>query len=93
MSDAPSARTSVLNVSVAVSPIKDSIGHVIGASKVLRDISEQKRAEEALKKLMEQTEAANGDRMQLLEREREAPSQAERASRMKDEFFATLSRN
>src|ERR1700730_11840524 len=32
-----------LNVSITVSPIRDSIGHVIGASKVARDITERKQ--------------------------------------------------
>jgi PAS domain S-box-containing protein len=73
-----------LNVSITVSPIKDSTGHVVGASKVARDITERKKAEE-------QAEAADRERMRLLDSEREARSQAERASRLKDEFLATLS--
>jgi PAS domain S-box-containing protein len=80
-----------LNLSMTISPIMDANGHVIGASKVARDISERKKAEEALKKAMEEAEVANRERLQLLESEREARSQAERASRMKDEFLATLS--
>ena len=32
-----------LNVSITVSPIKDSTGHVVGASKVARDITERKK--------------------------------------------------
>jgi PAS domain S-box-containing protein len=39
----------VLNVSVTVSAIKDSAGKVVGASKVARDITEQKRMEQSLR--------------------------------------------
>ena len=80
-----------LNVSVTVSPIKDAAGHVIGASKVARDITERRKAEAALKTAMEQAETANRERLQLLDSEREARSRAEQASRMKDQFLATLS--
>jgi PAS domain S-box-containing protein len=37
-----------LNVSLTVSPVKDEQGQVIGASKILRDISGRKRIEESL---------------------------------------------
>ena len=66
-----------LTVSITVSPIKDSTGNVVGASKIARDITERKKVEAALKE-------AN-------EREREARSEAERANRLKDEFLAMLS--
>ena len=39
-----------LDVSVTVSPVKDQDGQIIGASKIIRDITERKRAEEALRK-------------------------------------------
>jgi len=46
-------------VSVTISPIHDSRGQVSGASKVARDISDRKRAEEALGRAKDATEAAN----------------------------------
>ena len=62
---------------VLVTPIRDEGGRVTKLLSISRDISEQKRAEE--------------ERNQLLEREREARADAERATHMKDEFLATLS--
>jgi PAS domain S-box-containing protein len=42
---------SLIDVSVTVSPIKDAEGLIIGASKIARDITRQKRAEEALRQM------------------------------------------
>ncbi|MEA3146254.1 MAG: hypothetical protein QOI53_1732 [Verrucomicrobiota bacterium] len=81
----------LLDVSVTISPIKDSEDRVVGASKVVRDITERKRVEEALKKAKEQREAGDRERLELLDSEREARAEAERANRTKDEFLATLS--
>jgi PAS domain S-box-containing protein len=39
-----------VDVSLTISPIKDSSGRIIGASKVARDIGERKRLEEALRR-------------------------------------------
>jgi PAS domain S-box-containing protein len=44
---------SLVQVSVTVSPVKDSSGRIIGASKVARDISDRKRAEAALNESQE----------------------------------------
>jgi PAS domain S-box-containing protein len=38
-----------LDVSLTISPIRDSSGYIVGASTIARDITERKRAEEALK--------------------------------------------
>src|SRR5918997_1900576 len=38
-----------VNISLTISPIRDSSGNIVGASTIARDITERKRAEEALK--------------------------------------------
>ncbi|HEX2733601.1 MAG TPA: PAS domain S-box protein [Polyangiaceae bacterium] len=48
-----------IDVSVTISPILDSRGQVIGASKVARDISERKRAEETIARSRDAMQAAN----------------------------------
>jgi two-component system, NarL family, sensor histidine kinase UhpB len=42
-----------LDISLTVSPIRDRAGNVVGASTIARDITEQKRAEEALRESRE----------------------------------------
>ena len=66
-----------VNVSLTVSPIRDSTGKIIAASKIARDITESKRAQAELER--------------LLAREQAARAEAESANRMKDEFLATVS--
>jgi len=41
----------LFNVSLTISPIRNQRGEIIGASKIARDITEQKRAEEAIRAL------------------------------------------
>jgi signal transduction histidine kinase len=58
-------------------PIRDGRGRTCGFTKVARDMTERRRAEE--------------ERAQLLAREQEARREAEAASRAKDQFLAVLS--
>lgn len=67
----------MLNISLTVSPVRDTRGRVIGASKIARDITERKRGER--------------ERDALLAREQSARETAEQANRLKDEFLATIS--
>ena len=67
----------MVNISLMVSPVKDQSGKIVGASKVARDITERKRAEAELER--------------LLASEKESRRQAEEASRLKDEFLAVVS--
>ena len=48
---------SLLEISLTISPIKDGQGRVVGASKIARDISGRKRAEEAIQALNTQLTA------------------------------------
>jgi len=65
-------------------PIQNQSGRVIGAVLVFRDVSERRRVE------MERSAVAQ-ERERLLESERAARSDAERANRVKDDFVAMLS--
>jgi PAS domain S-box-containing protein len=67
----------LIDVSLTVSPIKDANGQIIGASKIARDITEQKRIKARLK--------------ELLQRAHKSRRQAEEVGRLKDEFLATVS--
>lgn len=80
-----------IEVSVTISPVKDATGRIVGASKIARDITERRLTEEALRRAKEIADRANADRLHLLEAERYARGEAEKASRTKDEFLATLS--
>jgi PAS domain S-box-containing protein len=80
-----------IDVSLTISPVKDSQGRIIGASKVARDITQRKKAERDLQAAKDAAEAANREKDELLRSERAARETAEAASRIKDEFLATLS--
>lgn len=67
----------LIHVSIAVSPIKDQQGKIIGASKIARDITDQKQAEQ--------------ERLDALLKARKARQEAESSNRVKDEFLATIS--
>lgn len=49
----------LLNISVTVSPLRDAAGRIVGASKVARDVTAQKQAEEREKRIAADSIAAN----------------------------------
>lgn len=52
---------SVLDVSVVISPVRDTNGAVVGVAKVARDITEQRRAEARIARAIESAERANAE--------------------------------
>src|SRR5215216_3077594 len=48
-----------LDISLTVSPIKDAMGNIVGASTIARDITERKRVEKALREQTETLEKVN----------------------------------
>ncbi|HMS82791.1 MAG TPA: PAS domain S-box protein [Nitrospira sp.] len=56
----------LLDVSITVSPIKDEQGQIVGASKVVRDITERKRQEEELRRWKDTLEQRVAERTQEL---------------------------
>jgi PAS domain S-box-containing protein len=63
----------ILHVSLTVSPLRNADGEIVGASKIVRDISERKEAE---------------DRIRHAERLTQINEQLAAADRAKDQFFA-----
>jgi len=50
-----------IDVSLAVSPVRNAAGHVVGGSSIYRDITERKRAEEALRRTSAELARSNAD--------------------------------
>jgi PAS domain S-box-containing protein len=67
----------LLDISLTLSPVRDSAGKVVGASAISRDITERKQAERELERLL------------VLEREQN--EQLRELDRLKDEFVALVS--
>ena len=75
---------SFIHVSVTISPIRDGSGRIVGASKVARDITPQKRYQQDL-------EAARGAAEDARRAAEQAKEAAEAANRAKDHFLSVLS--
>ena len=81
----------LLNISVTISPIRDDTGKIIGASKIARDITLQKRIQQELELAREAAEQAKLIAEQAREAADRAREEAERANRAKDHFLSVLS--
>jgi PAS domain S-box-containing protein len=68
---------------VTITALRDDAGKLLGFAKLTRDLTEAKR--------VEAMESATQQREEMLDAERNARISAQRATRLKDEFLATLS--
>jgi PAS domain S-box-containing protein len=68
---------------VTITALRDDTGKLLGFAKLTRDLTEAKR--------IEAMESTNQQRDEMLDAERSARMTAQRATRLKDEFLATLS--
>src|SRR6204780_1331022 len=68
---------------VTITALRDDAGQLLGFAKLTRDLTQAKRAEAM--------ETANQQREEMLDAERNARMAAQRETRVKDEFLATLS--
>jgi PAS domain S-box-containing protein len=80
-----------IEVSLTVSPVLDRMGNIVGASKTIRDITERKHADDALRAAKEDLEVKLSE-LAVLNRElAAAQQQAQAASKLKSEFVANMS--
>jgi PAS domain S-box-containing protein len=77
-------------VSITISPILDGMGRIVGSSKIARDVSHQRRTEQALRESEAQQRKAEMAhlRAQRLEAENR---QIQESSRLKSQFLANMS--
>lgn len=81
----------LIDISLTVSPIKGPKGEIVGASKIARDITEQRQSRKALDAAYEAANRARGEAEQAAIENRRLYQKAEESSRLKEEFLATIS--
>jgi PAS domain S-box-containing protein len=88
----------LIDISLTVSPIRGPNGQIVGASKIARDITEQKQAHkeldettERLRLALEATKKARAEAEKAAAENERLYRQAEESSRLKEEFLATIS--
>ena len=80
-----------IDISLTVSPIVGPNGQIIGASKIARDITEQRQARKALDEAYAMAKRAQGEAEAAAKENERLFRQAEESSRLKEEFLATIS--
>lgn len=78
----------LVDVSVALSPIRDAEGVIVGVATIVRDTSERKAMEHALRQANDHLEQMVAERTTALET---ALARLRRADRLKDAFMAAVS--
>jgi PAS domain S-box-containing protein len=88
----------LIDISLTVSPINGPNGKVVGASKIARDITEQRQARKTLdetsdrlKLALEAATKARAEAEKAAAEKERLYRQAEESSRLKEEFLATIS--
>jgi PAS domain S-box-containing protein len=81
----------LLDISLTVSPIRNAEGRIIGASKIARDITDRKRAEELLRQQSDRLERLHTEAQEEIQRRRRAEQEKELLlSEIKHRFRNTL---
>jgi PAS domain S-box-containing protein len=78
----------LLNISLTVSPIKDASGKIIGASKIARDVTQQRKADEIVRTTREEMARLNAD---LEQRVKDRTASLNDAVAQMEEFSYTVS--
>jgi PAS domain S-box-containing protein len=81
----------LIDISLTVSPIIGPNGLIVGASKIARDITDQRQARKALDAAYAEAIRARGEAEQAAIENERLYQKAEESSRLKEEFLATIS--
>ena len=81
----------LIDISLTVSPIIGPHGQIVGASKIARDITEQRQGRKALDAAYDEAKRARAQAEQAAAENKRLYQKAEESSRLKEEFLATIS--